>query len=160
MGTLSKAIPAIGGYIAGKADLINYLKHSARAFVFSAALPPPVAAAAKASFEVIEAEPERVKTLRSNVNYFIKGLQERGFDTLKTETPIVPIIAGDDERAWMMARLSQEQDIFVLPVVSPAVPVGTSRLRANVTAGHRLEEIEHAMNVFEQAGKAVGVLPS
>jgi glycine C-acetyltransferase len=160
MGTLSKAIPAVGGYIAGKADIITYLKHSSRAFVFSAALPPPVAAAAKASFEVIEEEPERVKTLQSNVNYFINGLQERGFNTLQSETPIVPIIAGDDERAWMMAKLSQEQDIFVMPVVSPAVPPGTSRIRANVTAGHTLEEIERAMNVFESAGRAVGVLPS
>ncbi len=72
----------------------------------------------------------------------------------------MPIIAGDDERAWLMAKLSQEQDIFVLPVVSPAVPVGTSRLRANVTAGHTLAEIEHAMNVFEAVGKTVGVLPA
>jgi glycine C-acetyltransferase len=160
MGTLSKAIPAMGGYIAGKADIIRYLKHSTRAFVFSAALPPPVAAAAKASFEVIEAEPERVKTLQSNVNYFIQGLQERGFNTLNSETPIVPIIAGDDERAWMMAKLSQEQNIFVLPIVSPAVPHGTSRIRANITAGHTLEDIERATNVFETAGKAVGVLPS
>jgi glycine C-acetyltransferase len=160
MGTMSKTIPAIGGYIAGKKDLITYLKHSTRAFVFSAALPPPVTAAAKAAFEVIEEEPERVKILQNNVDYFITGLQERGFNTLKTETPIVPIIAGEDERAWMMAKLSQEQDIFVLPVVSPAVPVGTSRLRANVTAGLSLEEIEYAMNVFEEAGKAVGVLPA
>lgn len=160
MGTLSKTIPAVGGYIAGNADIITYLKHSTRAFIFSAALPPPAAAAAKASFEVIEEEPERIHTLRANVNYFINGLQERGFNTLKSETPIVPIIAGDDERAWMMAKLSQDQDIFVLPVVSPAVPAGTSRLRANVTAGHSLEEIEQAMDVFEAAGKAVGVLPS
>lgn len=160
MGTLSKTIPAVGGYIAGKSDLITYLKHSTRAFVFSAALPPPAAAAAKASFEVIEEEPERVKKLQANVDYFIKGLQERGFNTLNSETPIVPIIAGDDERAWMMAKLSQDRDIFVLPVVSPAVPAGTSRLRANVTVGHSLEEIEKAMNVFEEVGKAVGVLPS
>jgi glycine C-acetyltransferase len=160
MGTLSKTIPSVGGYIAGSADLITYLKHTVRAFVFSAALPPASAAAAKASFEVIEAEPERVKALQRNVNYFIKGLQERGFNTLNTETPIVPIITGDDERAWMMAKLSQEQNIFVLPVVSPAVPSGTSRIRANVTAGHSLEEIEQAMNVFEQVGQAVGVLPS
>lgn len=158
MGTLSKTIPSIGGYIAGKAELITYLKHSVRAFVFSAALPPPSAAAAKASFEVIDEEPERVQVLQGNVNYFINGLQERGFNTLKSETPIVPIIAGDDERAWMMAKLAQEQDIFVLPVVSPAVPPGTSRVRANVTAGHTLEEIERAMDVFEQAGRAVGVL--
>lgn len=160
MGTLSKTIPAIGGYIAGNTDLITYLRHSIRAFIFSAALPPAVAAAAKASFEVIEEEPERVQILRGNVDYFIKGLQERGFNTLKSETPIVPIIAGDDERAWLMAKLSQDQDIFVLPVVSPAVPAGTSRLRANVTAGHTLAEIEHAMNVFESVGKTVGVLPS
>ena len=160
MGTLSKTIPSVGGYVAGRSDIITYLKHSVRAFVFSAALPPAAAAAAKASFEVIEAEPERIKTLQKNVDYFIKGLQERGFNTLNSETPIVPIIAGDDERAWMMAKLSQDQDIFVLPVVSPAVPAGTSRIRANVTAGHTLEEIERAMNVFEQAGKAVGVLPN
>ncbi len=160
MGTLSKTIPAVGGYIAGNSDLITFLKHTVRAFVFSAALPPPAAGAAMASFEVIEEEPERVKALQGNVNYFIKGLQERGFNTLNTETPIVPIIAGEDERAWMMAKLSQEQDIFVLPVVSPAVPVGSSRLRANVTVGHTLEEIERAMDVFEAAGKAVGVLPS
>jgi glycine C-acetyltransferase len=160
MGTLSKTIPAVGGYIAGSSDLITYLRHSIRAFVFSAALPPAAAAAAKASFEVIEEEPQRVKALQSNVDYFIKGLQERGFNTLNSETPIVPIIAGDDERAWLMAKLSQEQDIFVLPVVSPAVPAGTSRIRANVTAGHTLEEIERALDVFESAGKTVGVLPS
>jgi len=160
MGTLSKTIPAVGGYIAGNSDLITYLKHSTRAFIFSAALPPAAAAAAKASFEVIESEPERIQTLRGNVRYFINGLQERGFNTLNSETPIVPIIAGDDERAWMMAKLSQDQDIFVLPVVSPAVPAGTSRLRANVTAAHSLDEIEHAMDVFEAAGKSVGVLPA
>ena len=159
MGTLSKTIPSIGGYIAGREDLIFFLKHAMRSFVFSAALPPASAAAAKASFEVIQEEPERVKALQTNVNYFIKGLQERGFDTLNSETPIVPIIAGSDERAWLMAKLSQEQDIFVLPVVSPAVPVNTSRLRANVTAGHTLDEIEHAMNIFEEVGKQVGVLP-
>ena len=158
MGTLSKTIPSIGGYIAGSSELITYLRHSIRAFIFSAALPPAAAAAAKASFEVIEEEPERVKTLQSNVNYFIKGLQERGFNTLNSETPIVPIITGDDERAWMMARLSQDRDIFVLPVVSPAVPAGTSRLRANVTSGHSQAEIEQAMDVFEQAGQQVGVL--
>ena len=160
MGTLSKTIPSIGGYIAGNSELITYLRHSVRAFVFSAALPPAAAAAARASFQVIEEEPERVQALQGNVNYFINGLQERGFNTLNSETPIVPIITGDDERAWMMAKLSQDQGIFVLPVVSPAVPPGTSRIRANITAGHTLEEIEQAMNVFEQAGKAVGVLPA
>lgn len=160
MGTLSKTIPSVGGYIAGSAELITYLKHSMRAFVFSAALPPTSAAAAKASFEVIQEEPERVKALQANVNYFIKGLQERGFNTLNSATPIVPIITGDDERAWLMAKLAQDSGIFVLPVVAPAVPNGTSRIRANVSAGHTLAEIEQAMTVFEQAGRTVGVLPT
>jgi 8-amino-7-oxononanoate synthase len=160
MGTLSKTIPAVGGYIAGSSELITYLRHTTRAFIFSAALPPAAAAAAKASFEVIEEEPERVQALQANVDYFIKGLQERGFSTLNSETPIVPIIVGDDERALLMAKLSQEKDIFVLPVLSPAVPHGTSRLRANVTAGHTYDEIERAMNVFEQTAKQIGVLPN
>ena len=158
MGTLSKTIPSVGGYIAGSAELITYLKHTARAFIFSAALPPASVAAAKASFEVMMEEPERIQRLQRNVDYFIKGLQERGFNTLNSETPIVPIIAGDDERAWLMAKLSQDRDVFVLPVVSPAVPANLARLRANVTAGHTLEEIEYAMDVFEWAAKQVGVL--
>lgn len=160
MGTLSKTIPSVGGYVAGDEALITYLRHSVRAFVFSAALPPAATAAARAAFEVIETEPDRVHTLQANVDYFIKGLQERGFNTLNSETPIVPIITGDDERAWMMARLAQDEGIFVLPVVSPAVPAGTSRIRANVTAGHSRQEIEQAMDIFEQAGKQVGVLPT
>ncbi len=158
MGTLSKTIPSVGGYVAGNQELITYLKHVARAFVFSAALPPAQTAAAKASFDVIEEEPERVKTLQRNVELFLGGLKELGFDTLDSETPIVPIICGEDERAFQMTKLCQEEDIFVLPVVSPAVPVGLARLRANVTAAHSEEDIAHALEVFERAGKETGVL--
>jgi len=158
MGTLSKTIPSVGGYVAGSQEVINYLKHVARAFVFSAALPPAQAAAAKMSFEVIEEEPERVKTLQRNVELFLGGLKARGFNTLNSETPIVPIICGEDDRAFQMTRLCQQEDIFVLPVVSPAVPVGLARLRANVTAAHSEEDIAHALDVFERAGKAVGVI--
>ncbi len=158
MGTLSKTIPSVGGYVAGKQDVITYLKHVARAFVFSAALPPAQAAAAKASFEVIEEETERVKLLQRNVELFLGGLKERGFDTLDSETPIVPIICGEDERAYQMAKRCQEEDIFVLPVVSPAVPAGLARLRANVTAAHTEEDIAFALDVFERAGREVGVL--
>lgn len=156
MGTLSKTIPSVGGYIAGNNEMISYLKHASRAFIFSAALPPASAAAAKASFEVILEEPERVKTLQRNVDHFIKGLQARGFNTLNSQTPIVPIITGDDERAWVMAKLAQDKDIFVLPVVSPAVPATLARLRANVTSGHTIEEIDRAMDVFEAAARQVG----
>jgi len=158
MGTLSKTIPSVGGYIAGDAELINFLKHASRAFIFSAALPPAAVAAAKTAFEVIEDEPERVKTVQRNMRYFLKNLRDRGFNTLHSETPVVPIICGTEERAWEMARLSQAEDIFVLPVVAPAVPEGMSRLRANVTAAHSIEEIDYAVDVFERAAKQVGLL--
>ncbi|MFQ6099930.1 MAG: aminotransferase class I/II-fold pyridoxal phosphate-dependent enzyme [Anaerolineae bacterium] len=158
MGTLSKPIPSVGGYVAGSQGLITYLKHVARAFVFSASLPPAQTAAAKASFEVIEEEPWRVKRLQRNVKQFLGGLRARGFNTLNSETPIVPIICGEDERAFQMTKVCQEEGIFVLPVISPAVPVGLARLRANVTAAHSEEDIAHALDVFERAGKTVGVL--
>ena len=158
MGTLSKTIPSVGGYIAGSEELINYLKHASRAFVFSAALPPAQVAAAKASFEVMETELDRVKTLQRNVGLFLGGLKERGFNTLYSETPIVPIICGEDEKAYEMTRLCQAENIFVLPVVSPAVPVGLARLRANVTAAHSEEDIAYSLDVFERAGKAAGVI--
>jgi 8-amino-7-oxononanoate synthase len=158
MGTLSKTIPSVGGYVAGRQDVITFLKHVARAFIFSASLPPAQAAAAKASFEVIEEEPERVRKLRRNIQLFLGGLKERGFDTLNSETCVVPIICGEDERAYRMAKLCQEEDLFVLPVVSPAVPVGLARLRANVTAAHSEEDIAQALGIFEQAGKELGII--
>jgi len=158
MGTLSKTIPSVGGYVAGSQELITYLKHVSRAFVFSAALPPPQAAAAKAAFEVMEQEPERGRKVRRNVAQFLGGLKARGFDTLNSATPIVPIICGEDERAYQMTKLCQEENIFVLPVVSPAVPVGQARLRANVTAAHSEGDIALALDVFERAGRAAGVI--
>lgn len=160
MGTLSKTIPSVGGYVAGEARVISYLKHHSRGFVFSAALPPAQVAAAQAAFEVMEREPERVQTLQRNVASFLKGLRARGFDTLNSETPIVPIMCGTDERAYQMAKFCQERGIFVLPVVTPAVPAGKARLRANVLTSHTLEDIEQGLNVFEEAGKTLGILDS
>jgi 8-amino-7-oxononanoate synthase len=158
MGTLSKTIPSVGGYIAGRKELIEYLRHASRAYIFSAALPPAQAAAAKAAFEVILDEPWRVERLNANARQFITGLKERGFDTLNTSTAIVPVLCGEDETAYMMTREAQHHDLFVLPVVSPAVPPGLARLRATVTAAHEPEEIEHAMDVIEAAGKKIGLL--
>lgn len=158
MGTLSKTIPSVGGYIAGNKDLISYLRHASRAYIFSAALPPAQAAAAKAAFEVILEEPWRIQKLRANANQFIRGLRERGFDTMLTETAIVPILCGSDEAAFAMTRAAQRKGIFVLPVVSPAVPPGLARLRATVTAAHEAHEIESAMDIIEKAGWEVGIL--
>jgi glycine C-acetyltransferase len=158
MGTLSKTIPSVGGYLAGKKDMIEMFKHASRAFIFSAALPPAQAAAAKASFEVILSEPERVEILSRNADQFIKGLKQVGFDTMSTTTAIVPVLCGEDERAYHMVQGCQRQDVFVLPVVSPAVPQGLARLRSTVTAGHTAEDIERALDVFEDAGKQAGII--
>lgn len=159
MGTLSKTIPGIGGYITGSSDLIAFLKHSARGFVFSAALPPAVTAACTAAFGVIEREGvERNRILQRNVRHFLDGLKALGFDTGVSVTPIVPIMTWDDERAMLMTRYCQENGVFVLPVLSPAVPPGTSRLRANVTAAHTLADIDFALEVFAQAGREVGLI--
>lgn len=158
MGTLSKTIPSVGGYVAGNRDLVEYLRHASRAYIFSAALPPAQAAAANEAFKVILDEPWRVDKLRANASQFIHGLKNRGFDTMLTETAIVPVLCGDDEKAYAMTSYAQNRDVFVLPVVSPAVPVGLARLRATVTAAHEPDGIEHAMDIICEAGKALGVL--
>jgi 7-keto-8-aminopelargonate synthetase-like enzyme len=158
MGTLSKTIPSVGGYLAGSRDLIHMFRHASRAFIFSAALPPAQAAAAKAAFEVILDEPERVETLRRNAAYFIRGLKQLGFDTMRTETAIVPVLCGTDDRAFTVTKHCQQENIFVLPVVSPAVPEGQARLRATVLAAHTLEDIDTALAVMEKAGQKAGVI--
>jgi 8-amino-7-oxononanoate synthase len=158
MGTLSKTIPSVGGYVAGKKDIIDFLRHASRAYIFSAALPPAQAAAANEAFKVILDEPWRIQKLNNNTQQFIGGLQQRGFDTMYTETAIVPILCGSDELAFAMTRCAQQEDLFVLPVVSPAVPPGLARLRTTITTAHQEEEIEHAMDVLEKAGKDMGVL--
>jgi 8-amino-7-oxononanoate synthase len=158
MGTLSKTIPSVGGYIAGRKDLINYLRHSSRAYIFSAALPPAQAAAANEAFKVIEDEPWRVEKLNKNTELFIGGLKSAGFDTMLSTTAIVPVLCGSDESAFVMTREAQHHDVFVLPVVSPAVPDGQARLRATVTAAHDPSEIERAMDVIATAGRQIGII--
>jgi len=158
MGTLSKTIPSVGGYVAAKEEIITYLRHASRAYIFSAALPPAQAAAANEAFKVILDEPWRVERLSQNTKQFIGGLKSMGFDTMLTETAIVPVLCGDDETAFLMTRQAQHNDVFVLPVVSPAVPEGFARLRATVTAAHDPSEIERAMDVIGEAGKKLGVI--
>jgi 8-amino-7-oxononanoate synthase len=158
MGTLSKTIPSVGGYVAGKTELVEFLRHTSRAYIFSAALPPAQAAAANEAFKVILDEPWRVEKLNANSTQFISGLKGLGFDTLYTETAIVPVVCGSDEIAFAMTREAQHHDVFVLPVVSPAVPPGLARLRATVTAAHEPQEIARAIDVIGVAGKQIGVI--
>ncbi len=158
MGTLSKTIPSVGGYVAAKNEIITYLRHASRAYIFSAALPPAQAAAANEAFKVILDEPWRIERLNQNTRQFIGGLKSMGFDTMLTETAIVPVLCGDDDTAFAMTREAQHNDVFVLPVVSPAVPEGLARLRATVTAAHEPGEIERAMDVIGEAGRKLGVI--
>lgn len=158
MGTLSKTIPSVGGYVAGKKELIQYLRHASRAYIFSAALPPAQAAAANEAFKVILDEPWRIEKLRANADQFLTGLKQAGFDTLYSTTAIVPVLCVTDERAFALTRACQHHDLFVLPVVSPAVPEGLSRLRATVLASHEPDEIAYALGVIEKAGKEIGII--
>lgn len=158
MGTLSKTIPSVGGYVAAKKDIITYLRHASRAYIFSAALPPAQAAAASEAFKVILDEPWRIERLNQNTKQFINGLKSMGFDTMLTETAIVPVLCGEDDTAFALTREAQHNDVFVLPVVSPAVPEGLARLRATVTAAHEPSEIERAMDVIGEAGKKLGMI--
>ena len=158
MGTLSKTIPSVGGYVAAKKEITTYLRHASRAYIFSAALPPAQAAAANEAFKVILDEPWRIEKLNENTKQYIDGLKDMGFDTMLTETAIVPVLCGSDERAFVLTREAQHHDIFVLPVVSPAVPEGLARLRATITAAHESDEIAYAMEVIGKAGKEIGII--
>ncbi|MCA9897770.1 MAG: aminotransferase class I/II-fold pyridoxal phosphate-dependent enzyme [Ardenticatenaceae bacterium] len=158
MGTLSKAIPSAGGYVAGNHELIQFLKHEARAFIFSAAIPPASAGAAKAAFDVIEAEPWRVKKLQTNYDHFAGRLREAGFDLLYTETAIVPVVCGSTDRAATLAKYCQDRGIFVQAVVAPVVPEGLARLRACVSAAHQMEDIDYCADTIIEGGRALGII--
>jgi glycine C-acetyltransferase len=158
MGTLSKTIPSIGGYVAGSKELISYIRHTSRGYIFSAALPPAQAAAANEAFKVIDDEPWRLQILKENEDQFRLGLINAGFDTMNSETAILPILCQADETAFEMTRLCQRSDVFILPVVSPAVPQNLARLRATVTAAHKPEDISYAVEIIAAAGRKVGLI--
>ena len=158
MGTLSKTIPSIGGYIAGSRELISALRHNARSYIFSAALPPPQVAAAKAAFEVIEEEPERVTALQRKVKRYIKGLGALGFDTLQTQTSIVPIVCHTEDLTFEMTRFCQAEGVFVLPILFPAVPIKSPRLRTTITMAHSDEDIDFALEILGRAGRKCGII--
>jgi len=158
MGTLSKIIPSVGGFVAGRKDLVRYLRHASRAYIFFAAIPPAQVAAANEAFKVILDEPWRVEKVNANAAQLTRGLKSAGFDTLATTTAIVPVVCGADNRAYQLTRECQHKDLFVLPVVSPAVPEGLARLRVTVTAAHEPVEIERALVIIQAEGKKLGIV--
>ena len=158
MGTLSKAIPSAGGYVAGSQALIDFLHHEGRAFIFSAALPPASAAAAKAAFEVIQDETWRITKLQENVLRFSEPLRAAGLNLLNSETAIAPVVCGSTELAGTLARYCQDRGIFVQAVVSPVVPEGMARLRCCVSAAHTPEDIDFCAQTIIEGGRALGII--
>lgn len=156
MGTLSKTIPASGGYIAANQDIIDFIRYKARAFVFSAALTPATAASAKVAFDVLEEEQWRLRNLQENIAYYIKSLHQAGFDTGNSETAIVPIILHEEEPTLETTRLLFEEGVFIMPILPPAVPQNTARLRANVTAIHTKEDIDFMVDKLCKVWKKLG----
>ncbi|HXY20962.1 MAG TPA: aminotransferase class I/II-fold pyridoxal phosphate-dependent enzyme [Gemmatimonadales bacterium] len=148
MGSLSKAIPSNGGFLAGGRALIYYLQHGAAPFMFSAALCPAAAAAAAESLRVLAAEPERLARLRDNAARLRAGLQETGYDTGASSTPIVPVMLGSDEAAFRTARRLFDLGILASAVIPPAVPHGAARLRLCATAAHARADIDDALEAF------------
>jgi glycine C-acetyltransferase len=151
MGSLSKAIPANGGFLAASQAMIVYLQHEAAAFMFSAALCPAAAAAARAALKVIDAEPWRHEALRRNTIRLRNGLQELGYDTRDSVTPIVPVMLNDDAPAYRLARRLYDEGILATAVVPPAVPLGTARLRLCAMATHTENDLSEAHRAFAAA---------
>lgn len=158
MGTLSKAIPSVGGYLAGARDIIEYQRHMSRPFIFSAALPPAQTAAAIAAFDVIEAEPWRVADLHRVQRTYSDGLKAQGWNTMESTTCVVPVLVGDEGAAMDLTRELFDKDVFVCPIVHPAVPRGMDRLRTCLMATHTDEDITQALDAFADAGAALGLI--
>ena len=158
VGTLSKAIGVLGGFIAGPQHLIEWLVNRGRPFLFSTSAPPAVAAACIEALNILEEEPERVERLWERTRFFKRGLQDLGFDTGASETPITPVIAGEETKAIELARLLWEEGVFTPAIVFPTVPKGRSRVRTIVTADHSEEDLKEALDAFDRVGRKLGLI--
>jgi 8-amino-7-oxononanoate synthase len=158
MCTFSKSFGSIGGFIAGEHAVIDYIKHFARSLIFSASIPPANLAATMKSLEIIEQEPDRVRRLQQIAEKMIKGFQDIGFDTGTTETAIVPIILGDNEKTFTFWKYLYENGVYVNPVVSPAVPPDKALLRTSYMAIHGDEELDTILETAEAGGKKCGII--
>lgn len=158
MGTYSKSLASIGGFIAGSEEVIHYIKHTARSLIFSASPPPASVAAVSAAVDIIENEPERIARLWTNTIKMLNGFKSLGFEVGPSETPIIPIMVGDSETAFRMAMMLQEEGVFANVAVSPAVPDGKALIRTSYMATHTEEQLDRVLNAFEKVGKILGLI--
>ena len=159
VGTLSKAIGALGGYVAGTRTLIDFLHHRARPFLFSTSHPPAVAAACIAAIDVLEEEPAIIERLWENTGFFKSGLQSLGFDTGLSESPITPVIVGDGALAMTLSDRLFDEGVFAQGIAFPTVALGRARVRTIVTATHTRDELQFALGVFGKVGRELGIIP-
>ena len=159
VGTLSKAVGVLGGYVAGSRALIEFLYHRARPFLFSTSHPPAVAAACIAAIDVLVEEPQIIDRLWENTRFFKAGLARLGFNTGLSESPITPVIVGDGALAMTLSDRLFEAGVFAQGIASPTVPAGKARVRTIVTATHTRDELQFALDAFGAVGRALGILP-
>ena len=158
MGTFSKSLASIGGFIAADKDTINFLKHHARSLIFSASIAPANAASVIAALDLIQEQPEMIDKLWDNTRYAMSALNSLGLDTGESETPIIPIYVRDDEKTFMMTAMLQEAGVFVNPVVSPAVETTSSLIRFSLMATHTKPQIDEAVEKIRDVGRELGIL--
>jgi 8-amino-7-oxononanoate synthase len=159
MGTFSKSFASIGGFIAGDADVVHYIQHHARALIFSAALPAPQVAAVLAALDIIETESHHVEQLWDNADYMRKGLQDLGYDTAMSNTPIVPVVLRDQYRTALAWMALIEEGVYTNPVIPPGVPPNGSLLRTSYIARHERKHLDKALHAFKVVGERLDLIP-
>jgi len=151
-------LASVGGFVAGPADVIHYLRHRARSLMFSASLPAPCVATIGAALDVIESEPERRERLWKNAERMQRELTALGFDTGQSETPIIPVILGDDRVTFEFVKRLRRRGVFANAAVSPAVPKGRALIRTSYMATHTSEHLDRVLSAFQKVGKQLGVI--
>jgi len=158
MGTFSKSLVSIGGFVVGEKKVVNYIKHTARSLIFSAASTPASVAAVLAALEIIETEPERRERLWQITHFMKNGFQKMGYNTGTSQTPIIPIHIGNDDLCFALWKGIREEGIFTTPVIYPAVPQGQALVRTSYSANHTDEELHQVLAAFEKSGRALGLI--
>lgn len=158
MGTFSKSFASIGGFLAGDEDVINYVQHTARSLIFSASIPPANAATALAALRIMRREPERVERLAEIGDSMRRGFREMGFDTGESESPIIPIIIGDNMKTFMFWKALLDAGVYVNAIIAPATPEGRQLLRTSYMATHTEEQLNKVLDIFATVGKELGVI--
>jgi 7-keto-8-aminopelargonate synthetase-like enzyme len=153
MGTFSKSFASVGGFISGSKESIDYIRHLSRAFIFSAALPPSAVATVLACIDICEKDSSLQEKIMANAAFMSKGLTDMGFNTLGSETPVIPVFIGDDMMAMQVTKFLSDHGIFATPVMAPATPPGMALIRTSYSSLHTKEELQTCLDVFAKAKK-------